>query len=94
MSSRASARKISFGSDSLADELADLVVVGVALGDRALEDRGVGGHADDAVVDEAGEVAVVDEPARQVVDPDALAVLGELLQRGHGLSWGRGVPLT
>ena len=42
-------------------QLADLVVVGVALGDRALEDRGVGGHADDAVADEAGEVAVVDE---------------------------------
>ena len=64
----------------------DLVVVGVALGDRALEDRRVGGHADDAVVDQAGEVAVVDEGARQVVDPDALALLGELLQRGHGLS--------
>ena len=75
-------------------ELADLVVVGVALGDRALEDRGVGGHADDAVANESGEVAVLDEPAREEVDPDALALLCELLQRGHGLSWGDwGVPL-
>ena len=71
-------------------ELADLVVVRVALGDRALEDRGVGGHADDAVANEAGEVALVDELARQVVDPDALALLGELLQGGHAGSPGVG----
>ena len=35
-----------------ARDLADLVVVGVALGDRALEDRRVGGDADDALVDQ------------------------------------------
>ena len=82
---RGEREKISLGSRLAAgDELADLVVVGVALGDRALEDRRVGGDAHDALVDQAGEVAVLDEGARQVVDPDALAVLGQLLERGLG----------
>jgi hypothetical protein len=41
--------------------LADLVVVVVAVGDRALEDRRVGRHADDALVDQALQVTVPDE---------------------------------
>jgi hypothetical protein len=57
----------------------DLVVVGVALGDRALEDRGIRGHADHAVADQAGEVTVSDEAAGEEVDPDALALLGQLM---------------
>ena len=38
----------------------------------------------DAVVDQAGEVAVLDERAGEVVDPDALAVFVELLEGGGG----------
>ena len=49
MSSRASARRSPSVVGLGGRQLPDLVVVGVALGDRALEDRGVGGHADDAV---------------------------------------------
>ena len=40
-------------------QLTDLVVVRVALGDRALEDRRVGRHAHDALLDEALEIAVL-----------------------------------
>jgi hypothetical protein len=66
------------------DQPADLVVVAVALGDRALEDGGIGRHADDAAVHHLAESAVLDEGARQVVDPHALAVVGQLLYRGLG----------
>ena len=52
MSRTASARKISFGSLSVCEHLAELLVVGVALGDRALEDGGVRGDAVDALVDQ------------------------------------------
>jgi hypothetical protein len=70
-------------------DLAQLLVVGVALGDRALEDRRVRGDADDAVAHEPLQVAVLDEGSREEVDPDALTVGGELLQRrvGHGSSY-------
>src|SRR6185503_10270681 len=70
----------------LLQDLAELVVVGVALGDRRLEDRRIGGDAVHALVDERLEVAVAHERARQEVDPDALSVVGELLQGsgGHG----------
>ena len=61
MSWTASARKTSFGLGLRLEHLAELLVVGVALGDRALEDRRVRRDADDALVDEAGEVAVLDE---------------------------------
>jgi hypothetical protein len=68
------------------DQLAELVVVGVALGDGALEDGGVGGDALDALVDQRAEVAVLHEGAREVVDPRALAVLRQLMELGrcHG----------
>ena len=95
MSWTASARKISFGSVSVLSQLAQLLVVGVALGDRALEDRRVRRHAVDAIADERLELALLDEAAREEVDPDALAMGGELLQRrvGHGglLRGSRGV---
>jgi hypothetical protein len=64
-------------------QLADLVVIGVAFGDRALEDRGIGRHTHDALLDQSLEVAVLHEAPRQEVDPDALIVLGELLQGSH-----------
>ena len=85
---RRAARKISFGSRLRLEHLAQLLVVGVALGDRALEDGRVGRDAVDALVDERLELAVLDEAAREEVDPDALAVGGELLQGsvGHGAS--------
>ena len=82
------------GIVELGAQLPDLVVIGVALGDRALEDRGVGRHAHDALFDQALEVAVLDELARQVVDPDALIALGELLQGSHVAGPFKGGPYT
>src|SRR3954454_1036480 len=62
-------------------DLLDLLVVGVAGRDRLLEDRGVGGHADDGVLlDQTLEIAVLEQRTRQEVDPDALALFGELMQ--------------
>ena len=71
------------------EDLAQLLVVGVALGDRVLEDRRVGRDALDALADEAREIAVLDERAREGVDPHALAVVRELGERGvrHGASY-------
>ena len=66
------------------EHLAQLLVVGVALGDRRLEDRGVRGDAVHALAHEPFEIAVPDEGARQEVDPDALPVGGELVQRSLG----------
>ena len=43
------------------EHLAQLLVVGVALGDRALEDGRVRGHAPDALADQLGELTVLDE---------------------------------
>ncbi len=51
-------------------ELGDLAVVGIALGERLLEDRRVGGHADDALgVDELLQVPRPQPLPRQVVEP-------------------------
>src|SRR5205823_10418732 len=72
------------------EELTELVVVVGPLGDRLLEDRRVRGHADDGVLaHHPRELAGVEQVPREVVDPDALPVLGELLQRclvSHGSS--------
>jgi hypothetical protein len=76
----------------LGAQLADLVVVRIAFGDRALEDRRVRRDAHDALLDQPGEVAVLDEATREIVDPDARAVLTELLERSRshvGLSFRR-----
>jgi hypothetical protein len=60
--------------------LAELLVVGVALRDRLLEDRRVRGHADDGVVPHhPRELSRVEELAREEVDPDALAMVGKLV---------------
>ena len=62
-------------------ELAQVGVVAVTLGQRGLEDRRVGGHAHDTLgVDELLEVAGLDALARQVVEPDGDAVVGEGLE--------------
>ena len=77
--------KSSFGSRVSRARLGELLVVGVAGRDRLLEDRRVRRDAHDGVVaHHALELATVDEVAREVVDPDALAVLGELLKWGLG----------
>src|SRR5690606_2728156 len=52
-------------------QLLQLLVVGVALAERALEDRRVGGDPDDAAgLDQLGEIAAADAIARQIVEPD------------------------
>ena len=60
---------------------AKLLVVPVAGRERLLEDRRVRGHADDRVlVDQPLELAGLEHLARERVDPDADAVLRELVQ--------------
>ena len=55
-------------------ELLDLRVVGVALRQRGLEDRRVGGDADDAPgVDQVLQIAGLQPLAGQVVEPDGYA---------------------
>src|SRR3954470_4848169 len=72
----------------LLEDLAQLLVVGVALGDRLLEDRGVRRHAHDRVLaHQALELTLAEEGARQEVDPDALALRGELMEGRVG-HWG------
>ena len=58
-------------------DLPELVVVGVAVGDRALEDGRVRGHADDALVDQRTQLSLTDKGAGDVIDPRALAKLRE-----------------
>ena len=63
------------------ENLAQLLVVRVALDERLLEDRRVRGHADDRVLaHQLLQLALMDQAAGEVVDPDALAQLGQLLQ--------------
>ena len=65
----------------LGEHLAQLVVVGVALGDRLLEDRRVRGDADDGVLlHHPRELPALQHLPREEVDPDALAELGQLVQ--------------
>ncbi len=64
-------------------DLAQLLVVEVALGEGLLEDRRVRGDADDSVVgDQAGELAGVEHLARERVDPDAHACCAEPVETG------------
>jgi hypothetical protein len=59
-------------------ELADLLVVGLAVRQCGGEDRGVGGDPDDVLVgDEALQVAAAQALARQVVEPDGDACGGQ-----------------
>ena len=66
------------------DRLESLLIV-ARLGDGLVEDGRVGGHARDAAVgDHTVDLTGTEEPAADVVEPDALAVLDELLRReGH-----------
>ena len=65
-------------------QLAQLLVVGVAVGDRLLEDRRVRGDADDGVfAHQPRKLAALEQLAREVVDPDGLAELGQPLQRAN-----------
>ena len=69
---------------SLGRELRDLVVVVVPLGDRLVEDRRVGRHAPQSVIPDASlKLAGADHPARQVVQPVALAVAQQLVKWVH-----------
>ena len=77
-SSRASSKKSAPRADSIpvrpVAQLGDLLVVGVAAGDRLVEDRRVGGEAGDReLVDVALQGAVVEHLAGDVVEPEALA---------------------
>ncbi len=68
--------------DAVGEQLADLVVVLGALGDRLLEDGGVAGHAGDVVLgDQALQLTAGQQLAADVVEPHRLALGGELLQR-------------
>ena len=78
----------SAGSVSPCEHLPELLVVGVAGCEGLLEDRRIRGDARDGVlVHHPRELAPVDEIPRERVDPDALTVLGELLESclGHSL---------
>ena len=79
---------------ALAAEPADVVVVGAAARDRLLEDRGVRGHAPEAVLpDQPGQLARGDQVAGDVVVPGALPQLAESHQRIHdALAPARCVP--
>src|SRR5690606_22283731 len=64
--------------------LADAGIVGAAVADRLVEDRGIGGEPGDAVlVDVALQRAVVENLAGDVVQPQALAEVAQGLQVGH-----------
>jgi hypothetical protein len=65
----------------------DLLVVGVPMRERLLEDARIRGDADDGVlVDRLRKGAGFDQITRQIVDPDALAERRQLMQaRAHCL---------
>ncbi len=75
--------------DARGEQLADLVVVLAALRDRLLEDGGIAGHPGDVVLgDQALELAAGQQVAADVVEPDRLALVAELLhrvRRGHSV---------
>jgi hypothetical protein len=61
--------------------LGEPLVVPVARGERFLEDRRIGGHADDRVLlHQPGQLARLEHLARKRVDPDADSLLRELVQ--------------
>ena len=65
--------------------LAELLVVPVACGERLLEDRRVRGDADDGVLlHQPRELARLEHLPGEGVDPDADAVLRELMQSTPG----------
>ena len=83
MSSTASGEEDLLGLGLGLEDLAELLVVGVALGDRRLEDGRVRGDAVDALVDELLELAVAGRSARERKSIQTLWPCAE--------SWCRGV---
>ena len=76
-------------------QLGDLLVVGVAGADRLVEDRGVGGLTGDVeVVDVALLRPVVEHGAGDVVEPEALSQVVELLRGLHRPSTSLAVSAT
>ena len=70
--------------EALALKPGDLLVVGLPAADRLVEDRRVGGQPGDVqVADVAVQGAVVEDPPGDVVEPDALAQVVELLRGLH-----------
>ena len=67
----------------------ELIVIGVGLGDRLLEDRGVGGDAGQAILlHQLLEPALVQELAIDEIEPDGLTGLTQCLQTiGHDLTF-------
>ena len=81
MSSIASAKKTSFVSSERFELGSKLLVVPVSGRERLLEDRRIGGDADDGVLlDQPLQLARLEHLARERVDPDADSVLRELVQ--------------
>ena len=81
MSWSASEKKISVASSVFAEQLLQVVVVGVAGRQRLLEDRRVRGDADDGVlVHHPLQLARVDEVARERVEPHRLPARRELME--------------
>ena len=80
----ASSKKVSSVGLDRRRDLDDLLVVGVAAGDRLVEDRRVRGQPGDReLVDVAGEGAVAEHRAGDVVEPEALAQVVQLLCGFH-----------
>ena len=69
------------------EQLADLNVVGLALGDGLLEDGGVAGHAGDVVLgDHPAQLPGGQQLPADEIEPDRLTLFGKLLERvrrGH-----------
>ena len=87
-SSSASSKKSALARLALLQLLADRGVVGRAVLDRVVEDRrirGQPGHRE--FVDVAFERAAVQQVARDVVEPDALAQIVELLRCFHCITF-------
>src|SRR5215470_2592464 len=72
-------------AQALARETLDVVVVGGASLKRLIEDARIGRDATKPlVVHAASELAVVQHVARKIIQPIALAVVGQLEERIHG----------
>src|ERR1700740_1086563 len=69
---------------AVADQTRDAVIIGVRFAHRLLEDRRVGGDAGEPiVVDQTLQMSVVDDVARQEIEPDGRAVFRKLPQPVH-----------
>src|SRR6185437_15992361 len=72
---------------ALREQFRDRVVVVVSAGDRLVEDRRIGRQAGHVVLSDVfRQRALVEHAAGDVVQPDALAEVVQLLRRVHGCS--------